>query len=274
MKEVKNLIKRQPFFSTENGQLYCGGCLEVMDYLIKEGIKVDAIITDPPYETTGHSWDKIIPFDAMWERLLKLIKDDGAIVLFGNEPFSSNLRKSNEKLYRYDWKWLKTQVTGFQSSKYQPLRCYEDIMVFSKAGVVNNASKKMKYYPQGLIKVNLKVQKKPITYLKDKSKKNMVENQKITRENTNFPRNVIQFPRESNIVHPTQKPINLMEYLICTYTKENEVVLDFTSGSGSTLIACEISKRKWIGIEKSEDFCNVIKERMKKGIQIKMLLEY
>ena len=105
-----------------------------MDYLISQNIRFDAIITDPPYAVTGFSWDQLIPFDAMWERILKLIKDNGAIILFGNEPFSSNLRKSNEELYRYDWKWIKTQVTGFQNAKYQPLRCYEDVMVFSKAG--------------------------------------------------------------------------------------------------------------------------------------------
>ena len=94
-----------------------------MDYLIEKGYKFDAIITDPPYAVTGYSWDQIIPFDKMWNKLEKLIKDDGAIVLFGNEPFSSNLRMSNSKLYKYDWKWVKTQVTGFQNAKYQPLRC-------------------------------------------------------------------------------------------------------------------------------------------------------
>ena len=128
-----------------------------MDYLIEKGVKVDAIITDPPYAVTGYSWDQIIPFDKMWDKLLKLIKDDGAIVLFGNEPFSSNLRLSNNKLYRYDWKWLKTQITGFQNAKYQPLRCYEDIMVFSKGGTVHQSLVHMKYYPQGTIAVNLKV---------------------------------------------------------------------------------------------------------------------
>ena len=125
-----------PFYSTKLGKLYKGDCLKVMDYLIENNYKFDAIITDPPYAVTGFSWDQLIPFDEMWERLLKLIKDDDAIVLFGNEPFSTNLRKSNEKLYRYDWKWVKTQITGFQNAKYQPLRCYEDVMVFSKAGAV------------------------------------------------------------------------------------------------------------------------------------------
>lgn len=196
-----------------------------MDYLIEQGVKVDAIITDPPYAVTGYSWDQIIPFDEMWDKLLKLIKDDGAIVLFGNEPFSSNLRMSNEKLYRYDWKWVKTQVTGFQNANYQPLRCYEDVMVFSKGGTVHQAHNHMCYYPS----VNLKVSRSAIDYLSEKKSK---EKKEHLQEYGNFPRNVIQFPRESRLYHPTQKPVNLMEYLISIYTKSGELVLDFTSGSG------------------------------------------
>ena len=182
-----------------------------MDHLIEQGVKVDAIITDPPYAVTGYSWDQIIPFDAMWKKLLKLIKDDGAIVLFGNEPFSSNLRLSNENLYRYDWKWVKTQVTGFQNANYQPLRCYEDIMIFSKGGTVPQANNHMCYFPQGLIQVNLKVSRSSIDYLSEKKNKQKKEH---FQEYGNYPRNVIQFPRETNLYHPTQKPVNLMEYLI------------------------------------------------------------
>lgn len=241
-----------------------------MNYLIEKGYKFDAIITDPPYAVTGYSWDQIIPFDQMWERLEKLIKDDGAIVLFGNEPFSSNLRMSNSKLYKYDWKWVKTQVTGFQNAKYQPLRCYEDIMVFSKAGAVPNCIKHMKYFPQGIINVNLKVKKSSIDYLdekKDKTKKESIQ------EYGNFPRNVLQFPREAILWHPTQKPCNLMEYLIQTYTNEGELVLDFTSGSGSTLYSCELLNRRWVGIELTEKYCKVIKKRLQR-VQLKLSIDY
>lgn len=260
-----------PYYTTKYGTLYKGDCLEVMDYLIEQGIKVDAIITDPPYAVTNYSWDQIIPFDKMWDKLSKLIKDNGAIVLFGNEPFSSSLRKSNEKLYRYDWKWLKTQVTGFQNAKFQPLRCYEDIMVFSKSGAVPSCNNPMIYYPQGLINVHTKVMRSSIDYLKenkDKSKKEHIQ------EYGDYPRNVIQFPRESRLYHPTQKPINLMEYLILTYTKDNELVLDFTSGSGSTLLACEVLGRRWIGIELTDKYCEVIKKRLENGIQLKLDLKY
>lgn len=261
----------EPFYSTSLGTLYKGDCLKVMDYLIEKNITFDAIITDPPYAVTCYSWDQLIPFDAMWERLLKLIKPTGAIVLFGNEPFSSNLRKSNEKLYRYDWKWIKTQVTGFQNVNYQPLRCYEDIMVFSKSGAVSNCKKNMCYYPQGIIPVNVKITRSSINYLKE-NKNNKKE--EYIQEYSNFPRNVIQFPREIQLFHPTQKPCNLMEYIIQTYTHEGELVLDFTSGSGSTLLSCEILNRRWIGIEISDKYCNVIKKRLENGIQLKLSFDY
>lgn len=238
-----------------------------MDYLISQNIKFDAIITDPPYAVTGFSWDQLIPFDAMWERILKLIKDNGAIILFGNEPFSSNLRKSNEELYRYDWKWIKTQVTGFQNAKYQPLRCYEDVMVFSKAGAVSSCKVPMAYYPQDLIAVNIKNKKSPVDYLREKKDNTK---QEYIQEYANFPRNVIQFARETKLFHPTQKPCELMEYLISTYTKQGESVLDFTSGSGSTLLGCEVLNRRWTGIEITDKYCQVIKRRIENGIQMKL----
>lgn len=242
-----------------------------MDFLIEEGYIFDAIITDPPYAITGFSWDKIIDFDEMWKKLEKLIKPTGAIVLFGNEPFSSNLRKSNEKMYKYDWKWVKTQVTGFQNSKYQPLRCYEDIMVFSKAGAVPTAGSIMCYYPQGLVSLNIKNHKDGINYLKDAKAR---KKEYYIQEYGNFPRNVIQFARENKPLHPTQKPCSLMEYLIQTYTKEGELVLDFTSGSGSTLVSCEKLNRRWVGIELTEKYCKITKERLKKGIQLKIQFNY
>lgn len=265
-------LEYNPIFKTKLGQLYNGDCLDVMEYLINQNIKVDAIITDPPYEITGFTWDKAIPFDKMWKRLNNLIKDDGAIVLFGNEPFSSNLRNSNKSMYKYDWKWLKTQVTGFQNVKYQPLRCYEDIMVFSKGSAVHGSNLTMRYYPQGLYNTNIKVQKKDNNYLREK--KNKVKKKiEYVRELSNYPRNVIQFQREAHTVHPTQKPCELMEYLIKTYTKEGDVVLDFTSGSGSTLLACEILNRRWIGIELTQKYCEVIKKRITNGIQLKFSFE-
>ena len=258
-----------PFYSTNLGNLYKGDCLEIMDYLISQGIKFDAIITDPPYAVTRYVWDTVIPFDAMWDKLLKLIKDNGAIVLFGNESFSSNLRLSNEKLYRYDWKWIKTQVTGFQNAKYQPLRCYEDIMIFSKGSAVPNSKNPLFYYPQDLISVNMKVRTSSVDYLKENKQKKKEEH---IQEYANYPRNVLQFARETILFHPTQKPCELMEYLISTYTKVGDKVLDFTAGSGSTLLACEILNRKWTGIEINDKYCEIIKKRLQNGLQLKMEL--
>lgn len=264
-------IDCKPYFSTQLGCLYKGDCIQVMDYLIEQGFVFDAIITDPPYASTKYGWDNIIPMDIMWERLHKLIKPNGAIVLFGNEPFSSTLRLSNKNLYRYDWKWIKTQITGFQSAKNQPLRCYEDIMIFSKATAKHNSKIPMCYFPQGVIQVNLKKTTGSIDYLSEKKCSKKLE---YIQEWVNYPRNVIQFPRESKLYHPTQKPCNLMQYLIQTYTKESEIVLDFTSGSGSTLLSCEILNRRWIGIEITEKYCEVIKKRIENGIQLKLSLEF
>lgn len=260
----------QPYYSTEIGSLFKGDCINIMDQLINKGLTFDAIITDPPYSITGYKWDKIIPFDEMWERLDKLIKPNGAIILFGNEPFSSDLRNSNKDYYRYDWKWLKTQVTGYQNAKFQPLRCYEDVMVFSKSGAISSCNNPMCYYPQGLIEYNKKVIGKSVDYVKEKKNNQKFE---YIQEYKNYPRNVIQFARETNLYHPTQKPCSLMEYLIQTYTKENELVLDFTSGSGSTLLACEILNRRWVGIEITEKYCEVIKRRLENGLQLKLSFE-
>ena len=245
--------------------LYNGDCLDAMDKLIQDGVKVDAIITDPPYGTTACKWDSVIPFDAMWERLNKLIKPNGVIVLFGSEPFSSALRMSNIKNYKYDWKWFKTRATNHLNSRRQPLRVTEDVLVFYK--------KQCTYNPQ----------------LRDREKKNIRDpkNKKYgkgnnqTYGNTNedyvfnsgrdiplekgYPLDLIDIAQTgtfgSKRLHPTQKPVELMEYLIKTYTNEGDTVLDFTMGSGSTGVACTKTNRKFIGIELDETYFNIAKQR-------------
>ena len=231
--------------------LYKGDCLEVMDELIDDGVVVDAIITDPPYGTTACKWDSIIPFDEMWERLNKLIKPNGAIVLFGSEPFSSALRMSNIKNYKYDWIWHKTKGSGHLNAKKRPLRHYEVISLFSKKTPV--------YYPQGLKKgefnnSRLTKEKKPEIYGKEKQH----EKSKFT----NYPKDVITFKKPHKPVHPTQKPVALMKYLIKTYTNENELVLDFTMGSGTTGVACKNLGRDFIGIELDDNYFDISKDRI------------
>ena len=249
--------------------LFNGDCLEVMDILIERGVVVDAIITDPPYGTTACKWDNIIPFDEMWLRLNKLIKPNGAIVLFGSEPFSSALRMSNIKNYKYDWVWRKTKYnSGFAHAKNSPLKKHENISVFSFGKVAHKSQSKnrMEYYPQGLLKCE-KTRKKPTKYREEEVSFGKRPSHRDTfQEFTNYPQSILEFDLEvkGKPVHPTQKPVALMEYLIKTYTNENELVLDFTCGSGSTLVGCLNTNRRGIGIELDEKYFNIAKERIEK----------
>ena len=230
-----------------------------MDKLIAEGIIVDAIICDPPYGTTACKWDSIIPFDAMWERLNKLIKPNGAIVLFGSEPFSSALRMSNIKNYKYDWVWDKVFKTGHLNAKKKPMLQHENIILFSEKPLGG-----FTYNPQ-MIKGKLR----------DKSPKrntDMVEGRAygLVRNNISnindqmYPSTIytLSSANQKGKLHPTQKPVALMEYLIKTYTNENETVLDFTMGSGTTLVSCKNLNRRGIGIEMDENYFNIAKDRV------------
>tara|TARA_B100001939_G_C16924929_1_gene611119 strand:- start:161 stop:859 length:699 start_codon:yes stop_codon:yes gene_type:complete len=227
-------------------KLYNADCLEVMKSIADKSI--DAIITDPPYGTTACKWDSVIPFDLMWEQLNRIIKPNGAIVLFGSEPFSSALRMSNINKYKYDWKWVKEQGVGQLNCKRQPLKKSEDIMIFNTKT----------YNPQGLKDCNI---------IKKAYKINTVYNQQkdYIQKKTGYPTNIIEFKRElKNRKHPTQKPVALMEYLVKTYTKENETVLDFTMGSGTTGVACCNLNRHFIGIELDKEYFKIAEERIKK----------
>jgi site-specific DNA-methyltransferase (adenine-specific) len=226
-----------------------------MDRLIEEGVKVDAIITDPPYGTTACKWDSVIPFDEMWERLNKIIKPNGAIVLFGSEPFSSALRMSNIKNYKYDWIWEKSVGTNFMNVKKMPNRSYEKISVFyKKLPTYNPQMREGKPY-----KDNRVIDKRTKTEALKSRAKYIKQDNKGER----YPNGTINISSRNNKpVHPTQKPVALMEYLIKTYTNENELVLDFTMGSGSTGVACKNLNRKFIGIELDEGYFNIAKERI------------
>ena len=237
---------------------YLWDCLEIMDSLIEQWIQVDAIITDPPYWTTACKWDQIIPFNKMRERLNKLIKPNWAIVLFGSEPFSSALRMSNIKNYKYDWIRDKVSVSNPQLAKIQPLKHYETISTFSL--------KKHNYYPQWLIEIENKKHPKWIwwawTDLWNEKLWHISRRKDYVQTHTNYPKWIIKFNREWKTDHPTQKPVSLIEYLIKTYTNEWETVLDFTAGSFTTAIACENTNRKRICIEKDEWYYNIWIERV------------
>lgn len=259
----------------ERYRLYNGDCLEVMDKLIEEGVKVDCIITDPPYGTTKCKWDSIIPFEEMWNKLNKLINPNSSIVLFGSEPFSSTLRMSNTKNYKYDWKWDKVTGTGHLCAKYKPMQRVEDIMVFSKS--------KHNYFPQ-MEQLSEEEYKKKISKISKKTYKSnseltsshnelSLEDRNTDNYNKKYPSNILvysKYMKECNNVkrvHPTQKPVDLLEYLIKTYTNENELVLDFTMGSGSTGVACMNTNRRFIGIELDENYFNIAKNRIEESIQ-------
>ena len=247
--------------------LYNGDCLEVMDKLIEEGIVVDAIITDPPYGTTACKWDSVIPFDEMWLRLNKLIKPNGAIVLFGSEPFSSALRMSNIKNYKYDWVWHKNNTSGFALAKKQPMRNHEMVSVFYNKQCTYNYIKE----PRQLNESSKKRMEYDFTSTKGKNTiNNGIKKVQFIPEDKelSYPKTVKFFENISNNhkdrFHPTQKPVALMEYLVKTYTNENETVLDFTMGSGSTGVACKNTNRRFIGIELDEKYFSIASDRINK----------
>ena len=234
-----------------NVNLMKGDCLERMKE-IPDG-SVDLILTDPPYQSTALSWDSVIPFTLMWEQLKRIIKPNGAIVLFGSEPFSSALRMSNIKQYKYDWIWDKVKTGNPLNAKIMPLNRTENIMVFIKG--------KNFYYP-------IKTPRD-----KPKSSGNVTEGsvrcfQGVKQENKiyteKYPTNLLTFSNanQKGKLHPTQKPLPLLEYLIKTYTQEGETVLDFTMGSGSTAVAAKNTNRKFIGVELDQNYFEIAKKRI------------
>jgi len=239
--------------------LRLGDCLEVMKSIPSGSI--DAIITDPPYGTTACKWDSVIDFELMWEQLNRIIKPNGAIVLFGSEPFSSALRMSNIKNYKYDWIWKKTRYTGNLNAKRMPLKEHEIVSIFNCKGF---------YFPQKTkAKEHLIDKRKTINNSKVKAGGGFNGSKEYinirTKDNgTRYPTTIQKFKNpNNNSLHPTQKPLELMEYLIKTYTNENETVLDFTMGSGSTGVAAKNLNRNFIGIEQDENYFKIAEQRIK-----------
>jgi len=241
-------------------KLYKADCLEVMKEI--EAGSIDAIITDPPYGTTACKWDSVIDFELMWEQLNRIIKPNGAIVLFASQPFTSALIMSNPKNFKYEWIWKKNRGSNFASLKYQPFKEHESILVFS--------NKTHKYYPikearseSGKARAKYKVN------ASNTGKRGVLGGMKATDlgyidKNLRNPSSVQKFNTEVG-KHPTQKPIALMEYLIKTYTNEGETVLDFTMGSGSTGVACVNTNRNFIGIEMDSNYFDIAKQRIKEA---------
>jgi DNA modification methylase len=231
-----------------------GDCLDRMKE-IPDG-SVDLILCDPPYGTTACKWDSVIDFELMWVELKRVIKPNGAIVLFGSEPFSSALRMSNIEDYKYDWIWEKSNCTGFLNAKKQPLRYSELMSVFYKKQPTYNPQKTTGHKPTNASSTKL-------THRSDVyGKFNRVE---TGGDTDRYPKNIIKFDNviaSNRVGHPTQKPVALMEYLVKTYTHENETVLDFTMGSGTTGVACVNLGRKFIGIEMDDNYFEIASKRI------------
>lgn len=212
---------------------------------------VDLILCDPPYGRTDCKWDSVLPFDQLWAEYNRLLKPNGAAVLFGIQPFTTQLINSNRKNFRYCWYWLKNQPTGFTYARYQPMRRVEDVCVFYK--------KMPTYNPQGLVVVEKP--RRRITKDRKPGAYRIPKNYEYTPRFTNWPKNVLQFDSERGL-HPTQKPVPLLEYLVKTYTNPGDTVLDNCMGSGSTGVACVKTGRNFIGIEQNSKYYEIAQKRI------------
>ena len=237
-----NFVKMRYYM--EKISLLHGDCLELMKKIPDNSI--DCVLTDPPYGTTKCKWDTVIDFELMWIQLKRITKDNGAICLFGKQPFTSNLIMSNPKYFKQELIWLKDNFDNPMQAKKRHLNKLENISVFYKNQCI--------YNPQGLILKNAITKQGGTGILSDAraTRKN-----KYYQKFTNYPINLLKFKRDKNRLHPTQKPVPLLEYLIKTYTLENETVLDFTMGSGSTGVACKNLNRNFIGIEKEKKYYDI-----------------
>lgn len=241
-------------------KLLHGDCMKLMGGI--EDHSVDLILADLPYGTTASSWDKIIDFSKLWQEYERLITDQGAIVLFSSGTFTNKLVNSNSALYRYKWIWVKNRASNYLNARNRPMTKYEEICVFSKGITANTKNKKLKmnYYPQGL-KPAYRVRRDSPECSSSLSGKRPGHRPTIQRW-TGYPNDVLFFNCVSKKGHPNQKPIDLLEYLIKTYTTKGMTVLDNTMGSGSTGVAAVKNNRRFIGMEMNEEYFKIAKERI------------
>ena len=243
--------------------LYHADCLDVFGQLAPGS--VDAVICDPPYGTTACKWDSVIPFEPMWHGIKRVLRPRGACVLFGSEPYSSYLRVSNIGWYKFDcvWKKSRSRIANYAMVKDMPGKIHENIIVFSAAALAHNSAVKMTYNPQGATRID-----KLIVYDYGGSKGGQHlpnrKPQKIpgVQSFTNYPTTIIDIPSETRFLHPTQKPLALLEYLVRTYTNAGDLVLDFAMGSGTTGHACANTQRRFVGIERDKAYFDIASERI------------
>jgi site-specific DNA-methyltransferase (adenine-specific) len=251
-------------------ELYQGDCLVEMDKIADDS--VDLIITDLPYGSTRCKWDTIIDMDALWKQYTRVLKKPyGVVALFGQQPFTSRLISSNYKWFKYNIIWKKNKTTQYLLANYRPMKCTEDVAIFSPGGAAAASKKKgnMTYNPQGLVPVNIKKKnsEKRIGKMLNQShhlgpNNKLTGNSEYSQKFTNYPTEFIEFNIESDTIHETQKPVKLLEYLTKTYSHEGGVVLDSTMGSGTTGVACVNTNRKFIGIELEQKYFDLAKKRI------------
>ena len=262
-------------------QLLKGDCLELMSDI--EDRSVDLILCDLPYGTTDRvgsqskgnrifAWDNVIPLDQLWDHYRRLLKPQGAVVLTADQPFTSQLIMSNLEWFRYEWVWVKSKVTGFLLANSRPMKATEDILVFSPAfasGAAMKAGTHMTYNPQGLIEKRVKKRNNPNRlgqFLHQPEHmgagNKLLHDSEYEQKYTNYPSEILEIPVEKKNMHPTQKPVALMEYLIRTYSNEGELVLDNCMGSGTTGVACVNTSRRFIGIESDPTYFDMAVARI------------
>ncbi len=256
------MTKITPYYERGGVTMYCDDCLEVMPTLECE---VDAIISDPPYQKTALKWDVIIPFEPMWQNYKRLIKSNGAIVIFGSQPFSSMLVMSNLAWFKYEWVWEKDNVSSPAIAKFQPMRYHENIIVFCNGSTIYNPQK----WDAGR-KSNTPGKGGAVGMAGKRFSSNNID--MINQDTLRFPKSIIKFNKPKNNtggIHPTQKPTDLIQYLVRTYSNPNDIILDNTAGSFTTAIACIREGRRFIGIEKELSYCEIGKERIIKELLAK-----
>jgi len=234
-----------------------GDCLELMKDIPDKSI--DMILTDPPYLISKLSWDKTLDLKTFWEQAKRVIKDNGAMVLTAAQPFTTDLINSNRQNFKYVWIWEKSRASDFLRVNYRPMQKHEDVVVFSKGDATARCKNPMVYVPQGLLPCNKKGDRKAGMGLARDRTSQLGE---YERKFTNYPTSVLKFGSEGKTLHPTQKPLGLWEYLIKTYTRERDLVLDPFSGSGTTAVACINTNRGYICMEREQKYFDIIRERI------------
>lgn len=268
-----------PCFETANGALYCGKLEEVLPQLAVKNEEnwADLVLSDPPYGTTACRWDSIIDIPTMFELAWQAVRNYAPVVLTASQPFTSILGASCPKYLKYAWVWEKNRSTGHVHAKNKPMKKHEDILVFSQGNTLHagQSDRRMPYYPQGLTEMPKGTKRRTVHDAGDNAVMGKRKSHKLTDyTHTGYPTSILKFGIEMNAerFHPAQKPIGLFVYLISTYSQPGQIVLDFCAGSGTTAIAAELTGRKWVCVEKEEEFCEVIAKRLTQLIQKGLLV--